>query len=255
MTGQMRAIWGAWPTPLWLLEPFHGAGPERAGGFSGRGQGRAKGRRREGAPGIPHAPPPLAQRVMTFTKRGGRERSRGAGSARPCDAGRERAAAAEPPSFLPLIPGCHGDPQQPDPHQLQLVAHLGAGERCGQAGGGPRRARGIQPRPLAQGEPGSVPLDPVLQLTEGTAQESRGAECTRWPGGVGEGIQEGGRGLRTPCERLEGGRCFGVGRVENAGLLSRRWLALSWAPGASSPVLGTSIMPLSLPERPSLLEG
>nr|KAF6422388.1 ganglioside induced differentiation associated protein 1 like 1 [Rousettus aegyptiacus] len=73
----------------------------------------------------------------------------------------------KPPSFLPLIPGCHGDPQQSDPHQLQLVAHLSAGERCGQACGGPRRAPGSQPRPLAQGEPGSVPLDPVLQLAEG----------------------------------------------------------------------------------------
>ncbi|XP_040837029.1 ganglioside-induced differentiation-associated protein 1-like 1 isoform X1 [Ochotona curzoniae] len=77
-----------------------------------------------------------------------------------------RAAPPEPPSWLPTSAGRHGDPQQPDPHQLQLVAHLGAGERCGQAGGCPRRARGCQPRPLAQGEPGSVPLDPVLQLSE-----------------------------------------------------------------------------------------
>ena len=50
------------------------------------------------------------------------------------------------------------------------MAHLGAGERCGEAGGGPRRTRSGQPRPLAQGEPGSVPLDSVLQLAEGSLE-------------------------------------------------------------------------------------
>lgn len=90
-------------------------------------------------------------------------------------------ASEPPPSRLlpPRIAGCHGDPQQPDPHQLQLVAHLGAGERCNQAGGSPRRARGSQPRPLAQGEPGSVPLDPILQLAEGRAGAGCGQEAGR----------------------------------------------------------------------------
>lgn len=90
-------------------------------------------------------------------------------------------ASEPPPSRLlpPRIAGCHGDPQQPDPHQLQLVAHLGAGERCNQAGGSPRRARGSQPRPLAQGEPGSVPLDPILQLSEGRAGAGCGQEAGR----------------------------------------------------------------------------
>lgn len=101
-----------------------------------------------------------------------------------------RAAPPEPPSWLPTSAGRHGDPQQPDPHQLQLVAHLGAGERCGQAGGCPRRARGCQPRPLAQGEPGSVPLDPVLQLSEGRASVRglRVGAPTRWPWLLGLGL-------------------------------------------------------------------
>lgn len=109
-------------------------------------------------------------------------------------------ASEPPPSCLlpPRILGCHGDPQQPDPHQLQLVAHLGAGERCSQAGGGPRRARGIQPRPLAQGEPGSVPLDPVLQLTEGRAGAGCGQE-------VGRGRERGAGSTGVPWRELSCG--------------------------------------------------
>lgn len=157
----------------------------------------------------------------------------------------------EPPSFLPLIPGCHGDPQQSDPHQLQLVAHLRAGERCGQACGGPRRAPGSQPRPLAQGEPGSVPLDPVLQLSEGTAGESRGTRCARRLGGGYPGGLKGSEDLARDC-RVESG-VWGQ-RTGDGGLLSLEVTGPVSGPKSTSPN-SRNIHPLSLPERPGLLKG
>lgn len=157
----------------------------------------------------------------------------------------------KPPSFLPLIPGCHGDPQQSDPHQLQLVAHLSAGERCGQACGGPRRAPGSQPRPLAQGEPGSVPLDPVLQLAEGTAGESRETRCARWLGRGYPGELKGSEDLARHC-RVESG-VWGQ-RTGDAGLLSLEVTGPVLGPRSASPN-SRNIHPHSLPAKPSLLEG
>lgn len=92
-TDQIGATWGPGLLPR-APSTLPQSLMQRAGSLSGLGQGRGTGRRREGAPGIPLAPPPLPMSDDIHGE-GGRELRRGAGSTRPCDAERERAALQE----------------------------------------------------------------------------------------------------------------------------------------------------------------